>query len=66
MTLSTRTGFFSFFSNPFDKMAPLSLLPGVMRMKQGDTVSVVVDSYEDNNYRVQQESGFFVALLHEE
>jgi hypothetical protein len=35
-------------------------------MKQGDTVSVVVDSDEDNNYRVQQESGFFVALLHEE
>ena len=37
-----------------------------MRMKTGDKVSVVLEADEENFYRVQQESGFFVALLHEE
>ena len=35
-------------------------------MKAGDKVSVVLDTDQEDYYRVQRESGFYVALLHEE
>ena len=37
-----------------------------MRLRKDDTLSVVVQSYGDGDYTIQRESGFFVALLHEE
>jgi hypothetical protein len=44
----------------------VGLSPGVIRLRQGDKLSVAVASIGDANYNIQHESGFFVALLHEE